>query len=64
MGLLNTEQRQLLLDHCIGVATHQQSEDARQLISSNPAAAKLVDLFERKRNGVRLPGPHHDRAHD
>ena len=46
MGLLNTEQRQLLLDHCIGVATHQQSEDARQLISSNPAAAKLVDLFE------------------
>ena len=46
MGLLNTEQRQLLLDHCIGVATHQQSEDARQLISSNPAAAKLVHLFE------------------
>ncbi|MCH8193618.1 MAG: hypothetical protein IIA65_06335 [Planctomycetes bacterium] len=46
MGSLNTEQRQLLLDHCIGVATHQQSEDARQLISSNPAAAKLVHLFE------------------
>ncbi|MCH8219204.1 MAG: hypothetical protein IH892_20795, partial [Planctomycetes bacterium] len=43
---MNTEQRQLLLDHCIGVATHQQSEDARQLISSNPAAAKLVHLFE------------------
>ncbi len=46
MGLLNTEQRQLLLDHCIGVATRQQSADAKQLMSSNPAAAKLVHVFE------------------
>lgn len=46
MGSLDTEQRQLLFDYCIGVATDQQSADAEQLISSNAAAAKLVRLLE------------------
>jgi hypothetical protein len=41
MGLLNHDQKQLLFDHCMGLASEEQDEQAELLISSNPDAANF-----------------------
>jgi hypothetical protein len=41
MGLLSHEQKQLLFDHCMGLASEQQDAEAELLISSNPDAANF-----------------------
>lgn len=41
MGSLTQEQKQLLFDHCMGVATEQQDAEAELLISSDPEAASF-----------------------
>ncbi len=41
MGILSHEEKQLLFDHCIGLASEQQDADAERLIASNPDAANF-----------------------
>ncbi len=41
MGLLSHEQKRLLFDHCMGLASEQQDEQAELLIASNPDAANF-----------------------
>ncbi|NQV31648.1 MAG: hypothetical protein HQ515_03090 [Phycisphaeraceae bacterium] len=41
MGLLSHEQKQLLFDHCMGLASEEQDAQAELLISSNPDAANF-----------------------
>ncbi len=41
MGLLSHEQKQLLFDHSMGLASEQQDEQAELLIASNPDAANF-----------------------
>lgn len=41
MGMLSHDQKQLLFDHCMGLASEQQDEQAERLISSNPDAANF-----------------------
>jgi len=41
MSVLSNEQKQLLLDYCIGITSDEESIQARKLISSNPQAAEL-----------------------
>ena len=41
MTTLNTEQKQLLFDYCIGLTSQEQSSEAEALISSNQAAAGI-----------------------
>ena len=41
MSSLNNEQKQLLFDYCIGLASHEQSANAEALISSNKEAAEI-----------------------
>ena len=41
MSSLNIEQKQLLLDHCIGLASKEESEKAEALIYSNKEAAEV-----------------------
>jgi len=39
MGLLSHEEKQLLFDHSMGLASEQQDDEAERLIASNPDAA-------------------------
>lgn len=41
MGLLSHDQKQLLFDHCMGLASEEQDAQAELLISSNPDAANF-----------------------
>ena len=41
MTTLNTEQKQLLFDYCLGLTSRQQSAKAKALVSSNQAAAEI-----------------------
>ena len=41
MSSLNIEQKQLLLDHCIGLTSKEQSEEVEALISGNKEAAEI-----------------------
>ncbi len=41
MITLNSEQKQLLFDYCMGLTSQKQSADAEALISSNQAAAEI-----------------------
>jgi hypothetical protein len=41
MGLLSHEEKQLLFDHCMGLASEQQDDQAELLIASNPDAANF-----------------------
>ena len=41
MGLLSHDQKQLLFDHCMGLASEEQDAQAEQLIASNPDAANF-----------------------
>jgi len=38
---LNTRQKQLLFDYCVGLTTEKETAEARQLISSNEQAAEI-----------------------
>jgi hypothetical protein len=40
MTQLNTQQKQLLFDYCIGLTTEKEASEARQLISSNEKASE------------------------
>ncbi|MHC4396832.1 MAG: hypothetical protein ACYS1A_14375 [Planctomycetota bacterium] len=41
MTPLKNQQKQLLFDYCTGLTSEEQSDEARQLISSNPEAAEI-----------------------
>ncbi len=41
MTTLNTEQKQLLFDYCLGLTSRQQSAEAEALVSANQAAAEI-----------------------
>ena len=41
MGLLSHDEKQLLFDHCMGLASEKQEDQAERLISSNPDAANF-----------------------
>ncbi len=46
MSSLNIEQKQLLLDHCIGLTTEEQFEKAESLISINEEAKLLYSKMK------------------
>jgi len=41
MATLNSEQKQLIFDYCIGLASEEQNAEAKQLIQSNKKAADI-----------------------
>jgi len=41
MSLLSSQQKQLLFDYCIGLASEKETAEAEQLISSNEEAAEI-----------------------
>jgi hypothetical protein len=43
---LNSQQKELLFDYCLGIATEEQTAQAQQLVSSNEQAAKFVNSIK------------------
>jgi hypothetical protein len=46
MNRLNKEQKQLLIDYCIGLTSEQENAEAQALINSNEEAAKIHAKFK------------------
>ncbi|MGD8786404.1 MAG: hypothetical protein PVJ60_03190, partial [Phycisphaerales bacterium] len=46
MNRLNNEQKQLLIDYCIGLTSEQENAEAQALITSNEEAAKIHAKFK------------------
>jgi anti-sigma-K factor RskA len=46
MILLNNQQKELLFDYCLGIATEEQTAQAQQLVLSNEQAAKFVNSIK------------------
>lgn len=46
MTLLSNEEKELIFDYCLGVASEERAAQAQQLVSSNPEATKLHSQFK------------------
>jgi hypothetical protein len=46
MILLNNQQKELLFDYCLGIATEEQTAQAQQLVLSNEQAAKFINSIK------------------